>query len=71
VDGQFVVICANCWPDVVDQARRDALERLSQHAQSLGANAIIGVRFDSSDVGGDSGLTEILAHGSAVVVVPT
>ena len=48
------------------------LERLIQHAQSLGANAIIGVRFDSSDVGGgDQGLTEILAYGSAVVVQPT
>lgn len=56
----------------MDQARRDALERLIQHAQSLGANAIIGVRFDSSDVGGgDQGLTEILAYGSAVVVQPT
>ena len=60
------------YTDVVDQARRDALERLIQHAQSLGANAIIGVRFDSSDVGGgDQGLTEILAYGSAVVVQPT
>ncbi|HRY10093.1 MAG: heavy metal-binding domain-containing protein [Actinobacteria bacterium] len=60
------------YTDVVDQARRDALERLIAHAQSLGANAIIGVRFDSSDVGGgDQGLTEILAYGSAVVVQPT
>ena len=59
------------YTDVVDQARRDALERLIAHAQSLGANAIVGVRFDSSDVGGgDQGLTEILAYGSAVVVQP-
>jgi uncharacterized protein YbjQ (UPF0145 family) len=60
------------YTDVVDQARRDALGRLIAHAQSLGANAVIGVRFDSSDVGGgDAGLSEILAYGSAVVVTPT
>ena len=59
------------YTDVVDQARRDALGRLIAHAQSLGANAVIGVRFDSSDVGGsDAGLSEILAYGSAVVITP-
>lgn len=58
------------YTDVVDQARRDALQRLIQHAQSLGANAVIGVRFDSTDIGGDSGMSEILAYGSAVVVTP-
>lgn len=59
------------YTDVVDQARRDALGRLIAHAQSLGANAVIGVRFDSSDVGGgDAGMSEILAYGSAVVISP-
>lgn len=59
------------YTDVVDQARRDSLGRLIEHAQSLGANAVIGVRFDSSDVGGaDSGLSKILAYGSAVVIRP-
>jgi len=59
------------YTDLVDQARRDALGRLIAHAQSLGANAVIGVRFDSSDVGGsDAGLSEILAYGSAVVITP-
>ena len=60
------------YTDVVDQARREAVERLIQHAQSLGANAVIGVRFDSSDVGGEQGgISEILAYGSAVVIRPT
>jgi len=36
---------------VVDQARRTALERLTEHAQQLGGNAVLGVRFDSSDIG--------------------
>lgn len=59
------------YTDVVDQARRDALERLIAHAQSMGANAVIGVRFDSSDVGGaNDGLSEILAYGTAVVIRP-
>ncbi len=57
------------YTDVVDQARREAIERLIAHAQSLGANAVIGVRFDSSDVA--ENLAEILAYGTAVVVSPT
>lgn len=59
------------YTDVVDSARRDALQRLITHAQSMGANAVIGVRFDSSDVGGgDAGLSEILAYGTAVIIRP-
>ena len=54
------------YTDVVDQARRDALERLIQHAQSLGANAIIGMRYDANEV--MQGVTEVLAYGTAVVV---
>lgn len=50
---------------VVEEARRHALERLVAHAQELGANAVVGVRFDSSDVG--QGLSEIVAYGTAVV----
>ena len=57
------------YTDVVDQARREAIERLIAHAQSIGANAVIGVRFDSSDVA--ENLAEILAYGTAVVISPT
>jgi uncharacterized protein YbjQ (UPF0145 family) len=53
------------YTDVVEEARRHALERLVAHAQELGGNAVIGVRFDSSDVG--DGLSEIVAYGTAVV----
>jgi uncharacterized protein YbjQ (UPF0145 family) len=56
------------YTNVVDEARRHALERLIEHARQSGANAIAGVRFDSSDVG--EGLSEILAYGTAVVIVP-
>jgi uncharacterized protein YbjQ (UPF0145 family) len=39
-----------------------------EHAGRLGANAVVGIRFDSSDVG--NGLAEIIAYGTAVVVRP-
>jgi uncharacterized protein YbjQ (UPF0145 family) len=51
---------------VLEDARRHALDRLIQHAQALGANAIAGVRFDSSEIG--QNMSEILAYGTAVVV---
>jgi uncharacterized protein YbjQ (UPF0145 family) len=57
------------FTDVVDQARRTALERLLAHAQELGGNAVLGVRFDSSDLG--NGLAEIVAYGTAATVRPT
>lgn len=54
------------FTDVVEQARRTAVERLLEHAALLGANAVLGVRFDSSDVG--EGLAEVIAYGTAAVV---
>lgn len=57
------------FTEVVDQARHTALERLMAHAQQLGGNAVLGVRFDSSDLG--NGLAEIVAYGTAASVRPT
>ena len=54
---------------MVDQARHTALERLVAHAEQLGANAVLGVRFDSSDLG--NGLAEIVAYGTAATVRPS
>jgi uncharacterized protein YbjQ (UPF0145 family) len=51
---------------VLEEARRHALDRLIAHARQLGANAIAGVRFDSSEIGNN--MSEILAYGTAVVV---
>jgi uncharacterized protein YbjQ (UPF0145 family) len=53
---------------VVDTARRTAFERLITHAEQLGGNAVLGVRFDSSDIG--NGLAEIVAYGTAARVRP-
>lgn len=56
------------FTDVVDQARRTALERLIVHAQQLGGNAVLGVRFDSSDI--SDGMAEVIAYGTAATVRP-
>ncbi|MEM0128170.1 MAG: heavy metal-binding domain-containing protein [Thermoplasmatales archaeon] len=53
------------YTKMLDQSRSEALERLKQHAKGLGANAIIEVRFDSSEIG--EVMSEILAYGTAVV----
>ena len=54
--------------EVLDQARPTAMERLVGQAQQLGGNAVLGVRFDSSDIG--NGLAEVVAYGTAAVVQP-
>ncbi len=54
------------YTQLLNQSRQEALARLKEHAASLGANAVIGVSFDSSETGGV--MTEVLAYGTAVVV---
>ena len=56
----------NEYTQMLDHARWEALQRLLAHAQSIGANAVIGVAFDSSEIGDI--MSEILAYGTAVVV---
>ena len=50
---------------LLNQSREQALGRLKDHANELGANAVVGVQFDSSEI---SYMTEILAYGTAVIV---
>jgi len=54
------------YTDVLEQARRHALDRRIEHAQAMGANAIAGVRFDSTEIGNN--MSEILAYGTAVTI---
>ena len=56
------------WTNLCESTRRDAFEIMIQHATELGANAIIGARYDATEVA--SGATEVLAYGTAVVVEP-
>jgi uncharacterized protein YbjQ (UPF0145 family) len=51
-----------------ERARQDAFDILLQHAAALGANAVIGMRYDATEIAG--GVTEVLAYGTAVVVEP-
>lgn len=53
----------------VEEARHTAVVRLVEHAQAMGANAVVSMRFDSTEMG-EGGLAEIVAYGTAVVVVP-
>ena len=54
------------YTEVLEQARHHALDRLVDHAKAMGANAVAGVRFDSSEIGNN--MSEILAYGTAVIV---
>ena len=52
----------------LEEARHVALERLVDHAVAQGANAVVGLRFDSTDMGSTQGMAEILAYGTAVLL---
>ena len=52
--------------ELCERARQDAFAIMMQHAQEVGANAIIGMRYDANEV--MSGVTEVLAYGTAVVI---
>ncbi len=54
------------YTELLNEARSNALERLKVHAKQLGANAVISVQFDSSEIG--QSMTEVLAYGTAVKV---
>jgi uncharacterized protein YbjQ (UPF0145 family) len=54
------------FTSLCEKAREDAYIQMSKNAEKLGANAIIGVRYDATGVG--SGVTEVLAYGTAVIV---
>ncbi|HWQ81286.1 MAG TPA: YbjQ family protein [Ignavibacteria bacterium] len=54
------------FTELCEKTRSESFELMVQHAEELGANAIIGMRYDANDV--MSGVTEVLAYGTAVVV---
>lgn len=54
----------------IEKARAEALERMKSKAIALGANAVVGVDLETSDVGLGSGIVLISATGTAVVVEP-
>ena len=52
-----------------ERAREEALQKMLAHASSLGANAVIGLRYDATEV--MAGVTEVLCYGTAVNVEPS
>jgi uncharacterized protein YbjQ (UPF0145 family) len=57
------------WTNLCEDTRRDAFDIMIQHATELGANAVIGARYESTEI--STGVTEVLAYGTAVIVEPT
>jgi uncharacterized protein YbjQ (UPF0145 family) len=55
------------YTQLLEDTRRQAIDRMVQNATLMGANAVISMRFDSSELGGT--MSEIVAYGTAVVVV--
>ena len=56
------------WTRMCEETRRDAFEIMIQHASEIGANAIVGTRYDTTEI--STGVTEVLAYGTAVIVEP-
>src|SRR5512135_2082178 len=54
------------YTELCEHARQEAFDLMMQHADQMGANAIIGVRYDANEV--MDGVTEVLAYGTAVVI---
>lgn len=54
--------------DLCEKTRENALDLCLQHAQQLGANAVIGLRYDATEI--MQGVTEVLCYGTAVLVEP-
>jgi uncharacterized protein YbjQ (UPF0145 family) len=58
------------YTEMCEQGRQHAYDLMIAHATELGANAIIGVRYDASDLGANLSATEVLCYGTAVTVTP-
>lgn len=58
------------YTEMCEQARRQAFELLIEHATEMGANAVVGLRYDASEVVSKGSATEVLCYGTAVVLEP-
>lgn len=57
---------SSIYTELCEKAREEALQLMMQHGREMGCNAIVNMRYDANEV--MSGLTEVLAYGTAVVV---
>jgi uncharacterized protein YbjQ (UPF0145 family) len=56
------------FTELCEKTRQEAFQLMLQHAEAIGANAVIGIRYDANEV--MEGVTEVLCYGTAVVVAP-
>jgi uncharacterized protein YbjQ (UPF0145 family) len=56
------------WTRLCEETRGEAFDIMIQHATELGGNAVIGARYDTTEI--SAGVTEVLAYGTAVIVEP-
>lgn len=56
------------YTEMCEQARQEAFNLLVRHALKMGANAVVGLRYDASGIGGTGSATEVLCYGTAVVI---
>ncbi len=56
------------YTEMCEQARQQAYDSMLQHAKEVGANAIVGVRYDASEVVSKGSATEVLCYGTAVTI---
>jgi len=56
------------YSELCERTRSDAFEMLLEHATEMGANAVVGVRYDATEI--MDGVSEVLCYGTAVVVKP-
>jgi uncharacterized protein YbjQ (UPF0145 family) len=56
------------FTDLCEKTRTEAFDMMLEHARQRGANAVIGIRYDATELMG--GVTEVLCYGTAVVVQP-
>jgi uncharacterized protein YbjQ (UPF0145 family) len=61
---QFIGGNIEAYAQVCEQARRDAFDRMVRHAEEVGADAILGMRYDATEFA--PATTEVLAYGTAV-----
>jgi uncharacterized protein YbjQ (UPF0145 family) len=58
------------YTEMCEQARQQAYDLLIKHAAEVGANAVVGLRYDASEVVSKGSATEVLCYGTAVIIEP-
>ncbi len=54
------------FTEMCEQARQQSYDLMVEHALAIGANAIVGVHYDATEIGGQKASTEVLCYGTAV-----